>query len=33
MEKAKAEAEEMMNYIVRNLYDSDIKVMEIDDFK
>lgn len=33
MEKANTEAKEMMNYIVRNLYDSDIKVMEIDDYK
>ena len=33
MEKANVEAERMMNYIVRNLYSGDIKVMEIDDFK
>ena len=33
MEKANEKKKKMMNYIVRNLYDSDIKVMEIDDYK
>ena len=33
LKKANAEAECLRDYIVRSLYDSDIKVMEIDDYK